>query len=93
MAGPPRQLATFEESSLSNESTHFTLSHYDAGALANLCGQYDEHIKLIEKRLSVKISNRGVEFQVSGEPALLGPGRQPTAPAIPRSLQRRNFDP
>jgi len=58
---------------LSNESTHFTLSHYDAGALANLCGQYDEHIKLIEKRLSVKISNRGVEFQVSGEPALLGP--------------------
>ncbi|WP_051299081.1 PhoH family protein [Marinobacterium litorale] len=36
-------------------------------ALANLCGQFDEHLKLIEKRLGVEIRNRGGAFQLLGD--------------------------
>jgi phosphate starvation-inducible protein PhoH and related proteins len=36
--------------------------------LANLCGRLNEHLKQIEKRLLVKIQNRGSEFMVTGEP-------------------------
>lgn len=35
--------------------------------LANLCGQLDEHLKLIEARLPVAIKNRGNQFQLQGE--------------------------
>jgi phosphate starvation-inducible PhoH-like protein len=34
--------------------------------LANLCGQFDEHIRLLERRLGVDISQRGNEFTVIG---------------------------
>jgi len=37
--------------------------------LANLCGQFDEHLRLIERRLKVEISSRGNFFQISGAPA------------------------
>jgi phosphate starvation-inducible PhoH-like protein len=36
--------------------------------LASLCGRLNEHIKQIEKRLLVKIQNRGSEFMVTGAP-------------------------
>lgn len=36
-------------------------------ALANLCGQFDEHLKLIEERLGVEIRNRGSAFQILGD--------------------------
>ncbi|MDA9908932.1 PhoH family protein [Gammaproteobacteria bacterium] len=36
--------------------------------LANLCGRLNEHLKQIEKRLLVKIQNRGNEFMVIGAP-------------------------
>ncbi|TCK06896.1 PhoH family protein [Marinobacterium mangrovicola] len=36
-------------------------------ALANLCGQFDEHLKLIEQRLGVEIRNRGSAFQLLGD--------------------------
>jgi len=56
---------------LSNStSINFTLSHSDTAALASLCGQYNENLKLIEKRLNVIISNRGIDFQVTGDPDL-----------------------
>lgn len=55
----------------SSESTNFTLSHHNSEALASLCGQYDEHIKLIEKRLNVIISNRETDFKVTGDSALV----------------------
>ena len=32
--------------------------------LANLCGQLDEHIKMIEQRLGIEIRNRGNNFQL-----------------------------
>ncbi len=35
--------------------------------LANLCGQFDEHLHLIENRLLVQIACRGSIFKVSGE--------------------------
>ncbi|MBX2836651.1 MAG: PhoH family protein [Gammaproteobacteria bacterium] len=44
----------------------FTLSPADNERLANLCGQFDEHLKQIEQRLNVEISNRGDQFKVSG---------------------------
>lgn len=57
-----------------NSSTTFqselTLEPNSARRLANLCGQFDEHLKQIEQRLQVDISNRGHEFQISGPRAL-----------------------
>jgi phosphate starvation-inducible PhoH-like protein len=34
--------------------------------LANLCGQFDEHLRQIEQRLGVHISNRGNHFKIIG---------------------------
>ena len=39
----------------------------EAPALAALCGQFDEHLKQIEQRLSVSISHRGELFEISGD--------------------------
>jgi phosphate starvation-inducible protein PhoH and related proteins len=36
--------------------------------LANLCGQFDEHLRLLEQRLGVEINNRGNHFNVIGDP-------------------------
>ncbi|WP_136680381.1 PhoH family protein [Neptunomonas sp. XY-337] len=47
----------------------FLLSPFDAEALAGLCGQLNEHLKLIESRLKVTINNRSNEFHVSGDTA------------------------
>jgi len=38
----------------------------DAKRLANLCGQLNEHIKLIAKRLHVDIRSRGNQFELTG---------------------------
>jgi len=40
----------------------------DNQRLANLCGPFDEHLKLIEKRLGVEINSRGNLFAIAGEP-------------------------
>ncbi|MFO1371158.1 MAG: PhoH family protein [Candidatus Competibacteraceae bacterium] len=40
----------------------------DNERLANLCGQLDEHLRQIERRLGVEINNRGHQFRVIGEP-------------------------
>lgn len=44
-----------------------TLEPSDSEHLACLCGQLDEHLKLIESRLQVHIAARGNTFQISGE--------------------------
>jgi phosphate starvation-inducible PhoH-like protein len=36
--------------------------------LANLCGQFDEHLRQIESRLKVDIASRGNHFRVTGPP-------------------------
>ena len=46
----------------------FRLEPPDNDRLANLCGKFDEHLKQIEERLHVEVSNRGENFRVSGPP-------------------------
>jgi phosphate starvation-inducible PhoH-like protein len=43
-----------------------TLTPADNGRLANLCGQFNEHINQLEERLSVDIKNRGNRFSITG---------------------------
>ncbi len=40
----------------------------DNKRLANLCGQFDEHLRQIERRLDVEIASRGNHFRVTGRP-------------------------
>jgi phosphate starvation-inducible PhoH-like protein len=40
----------------------------DNDRLANLCGQFDEHLRQIERRLDVEIASRGNRFRVTGRP-------------------------
>lgn len=40
----------------------------DNNRLANLCGQFDEHLRQIEHRLDVEIASRGNRFRVTGRP-------------------------
>ena len=46
-----------------------TLEPDDARRLASLCGQFDEHLRQIEKRLRIEIRNRGNDFSLHGSPA------------------------
>lgn len=48
------------------ESRDFTLRVASNEHMANLCGQFDEHIKLVEQRLGVDIHHRGESFRVEG---------------------------
>lgn len=47
-------------------SDEIELLPLDNQRLASLCGQFDEHIKMIEKYFDVYISNRGHTFQLTG---------------------------
>jgi len=49
------------------ESCNFTLEPLDNARLANLCGQFDDHLRQIESRLGVEINNRGNTFNVIGD--------------------------
>ncbi len=46
-----------------------TLEPTDNERLARLCGQFDEHLRQVERRLEVAISNRGNRFQIAGDDA------------------------
>jgi len=46
----------------------------DNRVLANLCGQRDEHLRQLEQRLGVQISNRGNHFRVMGPAPAAGLG-------------------
>lgn len=58
------------------DSLEFTLTPEDNVRLANLCGQFDQHLRLIERRLGIEINNRGTRFQLIGEAATLRRGEQ-----------------
>ncbi len=49
-------------------SRDIVLEPADNDRLANLCGQFDEHLRQIEKRLNVEIASRGNRFRVTGPP-------------------------
>jgi phosphate starvation-inducible protein PhoH and related proteins len=44
-----------------------TLEPASAERLANLCGQFDEHLRQIEQRMGVEINNRGGHFNLIGQ--------------------------
>ena len=48
-------------------SLDITLEPADNNRLANLCGQFDEHLRQVERRLGVEINNRGNHFRVIGD--------------------------
>jgi len=50
------------------EPRRFTLEPFDARRFADLCGQLDEHLRLIEQRLGIEIRNRGNQFELLGPP-------------------------
>ena len=49
-------------------SRDVVLEPADNGRLANLCGQFDEHLRQIERRLDVEIASRGNRFRITGQP-------------------------
>jgi phosphate starvation-inducible PhoH-like protein len=49
-------------------SQDIVLEPADNRRLANLCGQFDEHLRQIERRLNVEIASRGNRFRVTGMP-------------------------
>ncbi len=49
-------------------SRDIVLEPADNQRLANLCGQFDEHLRQIENRLDVEIASRGNHFRVTGKP-------------------------
>ena len=48
-------------------SQEITLLPGDNARLSNFCGQFDAHLRQIEKRMQVEIANRGNHFKVTGE--------------------------
>jgi phosphate starvation-inducible PhoH-like protein len=50
------------------EPHRFILEPFEASRFANLCGQLDEHLRLIEQRLGIEIRNRGNQFELIGTP-------------------------
>ncbi|MGQ7249784.1 PhoH family protein [Halomonas sp. V046] len=55
-----------QPSSQANRIITLNLEPNEPRRLANLCGQRDEHLKLIESRLGVTLRNRGNMFQLAG---------------------------
>ncbi len=49
-------------------SRDVVLEPADNKRLANLCGQFDEHLRQIERRLHVQIASRGNRFRITGLP-------------------------
>ena len=49
-------------------SQQLVLEPLDNIRLVNLCGQLDEHLRLIESRLAVQIANRSNKFKITGKP-------------------------
>ncbi len=49
------------------DSLDISLEPADNIRLANLCGQFDEHLRQIERRLGVEINNRGNSFRIIGD--------------------------
>lgn len=64
------------DTQLQTVTHNLSLQPDDSNRLANLCGQLDENLRLIENRLQVEISNRGNHFQIFGDPSRVRNARQ-----------------
>lgn len=51
---------------MNTQAYTFQLIPEDNHRLANLCGPLDQHLRQIEQKLNVCISNRGHDFQING---------------------------
>ncbi|KAA6184080.1 PhoH family protein [Thiohalocapsa marina] len=58
------------------ESLDLELAPADNVRLNSLCGPFDQHLRLIERRLGIEIGNRGVSFRLIGDAAAIGAGEQ-----------------
>ena len=58
------------------ESLDLLLEPQDNERLANVCGLLDEHLRQIESRLGIEISNRGYQFHLIGEHNAIRAGEQ-----------------
>ena len=58
------------------ESLNLELIPEDNQRLANLCGQLDEHLRQIERRLGIEINNRGSQFRLIGEDEPIRAGKE-----------------
>lgn len=52
---------------MSTAANDIVLEPADSGRLAALCGQFDEHLRQLERRLGVEINSRGNRFRVLGD--------------------------
>jgi len=52
--------------STTDDTRELVLESADNSVLANLCGKFDEHLRQIEAKLGIRISNRGNRFRVTG---------------------------
>ncbi|MCC6706218.1 MAG: PhoH family protein [Gammaproteobacteria bacterium] len=52
---------------MSTAAIEIALEPADNERLANLCGQFDENLRLLERRTGVEIGNRGNQFKLVGE--------------------------
>ena len=58
------------------DSLEMALEPVDNERLRNVCGQLDEHLRQIERRLGIEINNRGNSFQLLGETKAIGAGSE-----------------
>ena len=65
----------------------FSIEPVDPRRLASLCGQFDEHLLLIEQRLGIEVRNRGNQFELIGDAELAR-----SAEAVLRQLYRETRD-
>lgn len=56
------------------QSLDFILEPEDNQRLRNLCGQLDEHLRQLEQRLGIEVSNRGNHFHLLGTRAAIAAG-------------------
>ncbi|HNP35152.1 MAG TPA: PhoH family protein [Woeseiaceae bacterium] len=57
-------------------SRDIVLEPADNDRIKNLCGEFDEHLRQIERRLDVEIASRGNRFRVTGQPEAADTGKE-----------------
>jgi phosphate starvation-inducible PhoH-like protein len=74
------------------ESIDLLLEPVDNEQLANVCGQLDENLRQIERRLGIEINNRGNHFRLIGERESIQAGEQ-VLQDLYRAADRETLDP
>lgn len=73
-------------------SRDIVLEPADNNRLANLCGQFDEHIRQIERRLNIEIASRGNQFRITGNPGAAQIGKD-VIQSLFRLTMKERLDP